>query len=399
MPGGSVPVLSLAGNAGVGEPRAALITLLTFVLLALLTTAAAAVGYRWYFGVAIPGGVSVLVGASVVALYLNTSSLSALISTESAELLTVRTVVFNVAVLTAAAAVAPLGRYAGDRLALGAFTRSGVAAAERDTGRLLGAIRRRTPVRLPEAAAIEDLDAYEPVTAETKAELAEQTLFFSRQLAGEALRERVVEQIKSTYEISHVALELAADGTVAYLAVGSRPTGIGPTLAPGRVAVALIADPPAVATPGDVVQIWQTGGEPTRVATGEFRAAVGDVTTVALDESDADAIAVDGTYRLVTLPAEPQADREFASLLRRADETMATVPVASGSRLTTMTVDDVAASVALIRDATGDVRALPAPTDTFAAGDTAYLIGRPEVIRRVEADASTPEAGDLTQRS
>ena len=52
--------------------------------------------------------------------------------------------------------------------------------------------------------------------------------------------------------------------------------------------------------------------------------------TVALDESDAERLTDETGYRIVTLPAEAQADREFASLLRNADETMATVIVEAG---------------------------------------------------------------------
>jgi len=90
----------------------------------------------------------------------------------------------------------------------------------------------------------------------------------------------------------------------------------------------------------------------------------------------------------VTLPAEPQADREFASLLRNADETMASVAVGAGSDLDGSTVGDVDTVVAAVRPAEGSVQPIPARARTFGAGDLVYLVGRPDAIRRFEAAAA-----------
>jgi hypothetical protein len=130
---------------------------------------------------------------------------------------------------------------------------------------------------------------------------------------------------------------------------------------------------------------------PERVATGELRAATGDVVTLALDEVDAEAIDPRERYRLVTLPSEPRADREFASLLRRADETMGVVGLPAGSPLVGSTTGDLAVSVVAIRPDGGTVVAIPRRDRTLAAGDTVYAIARPEALRRLEASAAPPE--------
>ena len=269
------------------------------------------------------------------------------------------------------------------------FALSGIEGIDGKTSRIVRTVGRMTPVTLPPADGIEDMDTYEPVPVEKKAEIAERTLLFPRKLTVEELRDRLVERVKDDFGVGHVDVDVAADGTVGYFAVGSRATGLGPTLAPGRAAVALSADPPNNATAGDMVQVWRTDTEPERVATGELRGVAGDVATLALDESDAATLSVEGGYRLVTLPAEPQADREFASLLRNADETMATVTVTADGGLVGTAVGDVTAVVAAVRSAEGTVQAIPARAYTFAAGDTAFLVGRSDAIRQFES-AATP---------
>jgi len=396
---GSAALHAVGATGGItfGQPRVAAITLVTFAILATIVAGTGALVYRWYFRTEIPDGVAVLLGVAVVALYLNTTSLGALAGAEDPELLTVEGVVFNVVALALAAAISPLGRYAGDRIAVDVFALSSRKNLEGEVSRIVRTVGRVTPVTLPPATDIEDMDTYEPVTDEKKAELAGKTLIFSRKLTVEELRERLVERIKSDYGVGYVDVDVDADGTVEYFAVGSRVTGLGPTLAPGRVAVALSADPPNNATAGDMVQIWRTTPKPERVATGELRGVAADVATVALDESDADELSVEGGYRLVTLPAEPQADREFASLLRNADETMTTVRVPDGSDLVGTAVGDVTAVVAAVRSVDGTIQPIPPQAYTFAAGDTAFLVGRPDAIRRFEAAAESTASTEVAE--
>ena len=390
--GGSLwPLLAAAASpveVGFARPRQAAVTLVTFAVLSVLVAGAAALSYRWYFRDEIPEGVTALLGVAVVALYLNTTSLGAIAAGESPTLLEPERVFFNVVALGVAAFTAPGGRYVGDRLAVDVFALSGARQLEGELSGIVRAVGRFTSVTLPPADEIDDMDTYDPVSAEKKAEMAEKTLLFARKLSAEELRERLVSRVKSDYGVAYVDVDVTDDGEVGYFAVGSRAAGLGPTLAPGSAAVAVAADPPNNATAGDTVQVWRTYPEPKRVGTGELRGVAGDAATVALDESDAAALAEEESYRLVTLPAEPQADREFASLLRNADETMAAITVAAGSALEGSAVGDVSVVVAAVRPEDGAVQPIPQGDYAFAAGDLVYLVGRPDALRQFEAGAA-----------
>jgi hypothetical protein len=152
------------------------------------------------------------------------------------------------------------------------------------------------------------------------------------------------------------------------------------------------ADPPNAAGPGDLVQVWQPSTEnqaAERVATAEIRATHEDTVTLSLDEYDARKLA-GGDYRLLTLPYDPGADRQFASLLRAADETMVAVTVEAGSDLDGATVATVEGTVVAVRSDAG-VDAIPSAARTLAAGDTLYVVARPDVARRVDAAAAAAE--------
>jgi hypothetical protein len=266
---------------------------------------------------------------------------------------------------------------------------SGARELDVELSRLVRSVGRVITVTLPESAdGIADLEGYDPVAPETKEALAGKTLVFPRGLTVAALRGRLVDRLKDDYGVGHVDVDLGADGSVEYLAVGSRAAGIGPTLVPGTAAIAIRADPAFSAASGDPVQVWSTDGEPRRVATGELRAATDDVVTLALDEVDAETVDPAPRYRLLTLPSEPRADREFASLLRRADETMGAVSLAPGSPLVGGSVGDLPESVVAIQPDDGTVEAIPRRDRELAAGDVLYVVARPEALRRLEADAA-----------
>jgi len=383
-------------TVGFDRPGLAAVTLVTFAVLSVLVAGVAALAYRWYFRADIPEGVAIILGVGVVALYLNTTSLGAIAGGDDPGLLTPETVFFNVVALGVAATVAPIGRYVGDRLAVDVFALSGAKQLEGQMSGIVRAVGRFTAVTLPEATEIKDMDAYDPVSPEKKAELAEKTLLFARNLSSEQLREQLVERVKQDYGVSYVDVDVDDDGSIGYFAVGSRAAGLGPTLAPGSAAVAVVADPPNNATAGDMVQLWREDPEPKRVATGELRGVSDDATTVALDESDAEKLAPEGPYRLITLPAESQADREFASLLRTADETMAAITVEAGSELSGSTVGETGVVIAAVRPASGSVQPIPPQAYTFGVDDLVYLVGRPDAIRRFETAARARETGGVS---
>ncbi|WP_336036312.1 potassium transporter TrkA [Halobacterium yunchengense] len=349
---------------------------------------ALAAAFRWYFRQQLPVGLALLVDVSVVAFYLNTRVALGQAIVGEVDALAPEEVAFNLAAFGAASLLAPAANRAGDRVGVQVLAATGTKELEGEVGRLVKTVGRALVVELPEN--IEDIEGYDPVADDVKAELAGKTLIFPRRLTVSELRDRVVTRLKDDYEVGYVDVELADDGSVEYLALGSRTAGVGPTLPPGTAAVAVRADPPNAAGPGDLVQVWRTGGEsPERVTTAEVRATHDDTVTLSLDEVDADAVA-GGDYRLVTLPYEPGADRQFASLLRTADETMAVVTVAAGSALDGATVAAVEGTVVAVRSADG-VDAIPTHVRSLAAGDTLYVVARPDAARRLDAAAAGGE--------
>ena len=350
-----------------------------------VTTLLAAV-YRWYARTRIPDGVAVLVGISAVALYLNsTKALSSVIG-GGTELLTVKDAVFNVATLLLAAGAALVGRQSGDRLGGSVLLLLGQRQIDTEVSTIVRTVGRMTTVTLPEA--VEDMEGYDPVPAETKAKFAGETLVFPRRQTVEELEDRVEERIKSDYGVGRVDVDLDEAGEVTYFAVGSRQAGIGPTLPPETVAVAVHADPAFAASAGDVVQVYRaTAEEVERVASAEVRGVAEDVVTLAVDAAEAAALDGETRYRLVTMPVEPRTDREFASLLRSAEETMGVVTVVEGSSLVGVPIGALDVAVVAIRPTDAPVEAIPSRDRTLAPGETVFAVGRPALLRRLEATA------------
>ena len=229
----AVTAVVAAVDVGFARPRQAAVTLTTFAVLAVLVAGSASLAYRWYFRTEIPDGVTGLLGVAVVALYLNTTSLGSVAVGDNPALLAPESVFFNLVSLGVAAVMAPIGRYAGDRLAVDVFALTGAKQLEGELSGVVRAVGRFTAVTLPSADAIGDMDTYDPVSPEKKVELAETTLLFPRKLSAEDLRERLVDRLKDEYGVGYVDVDLDAEGRVEYFAVGSRAAGLGPTLAPG----------------------------------------------------------------------------------------------------------------------------------------------------------------------
>lgn len=361
------------------------------VVLAGGLAAIVAVVYRWYAGEHIQEGLAVLVGLSGVAVSLNiTTAIGQVIGPSGgAGLFDMETALVNVGTFALAGFATLLGRQLGDRLAVEATVMTGRRELDADVGRLVTAVGRVVTVTIPEE--IDDLDGYDPVPPETKEALAGTTLLFPRRLTVAELRDRLRSRLADDYGIGHTDMELADDGTLEYLAVGSRAAGLGPTLAPGTAAVAVRADPPFAASSGDVVELWRPGPEPERVAVGELRGVAGDIVTLALDESTARSLDADERYRLVSRPATPQADREFAGVLRAADERMGAVTVEPDSDLVGQPLAETDVAVVAIQPAGGQLQSVPPRSRPFEPGDVVYAVGRPETLRRLEAAAGGPE--------
>jgi hypothetical protein len=365
---------------------------------ALATGLGGAIGllHRWYARLRVPEGLAILVGVSGVSLYLNAigiTTIGALEGVIGGDLLpTTETVLFNVAVFGLAAVAAAAGGRGGDRLGEAIFGLAGANRIDTDVSTIVRSVGRSTAVEIPPVDDIGDAEGYDPLDEATKAAFADQTLLFPRRLTVEELRRRLVERLRTDYGVGYVDVELTADGTVEYLAVGSREAGLGPTLPPGSAAVAVHADPAFAASAGDSVLVYRPTPEgPERVCPAEVRGVAGDVVTLAVDAAEAPRFD-DGThYRLVTLPVESRPDREFVSLLRAAEETMGVVTVAEDGGLAGVPVGSLEAAVVAVRPAEGAVEAIPGRGRVLAPGDSVYVVARPALLRRLEA-AATGEA-------
>lgn len=348
--------------------------------------------YRWYARERVPEGLAVLAGLSAVAVYLNTTAALGEVIAGEFDTLSVEAALLNVAVFAAAGVAASAGGRVGDRLGASAGLTAG-GAAETEVSRIVRTVGRVIAVELPDADDIEDIEGYDPVVPDVKETLGGQRLVFPRRLTVEELRERLVARLRTDYGVGHVDVDIAEDGTVEYLAVGSREAGLGPTLPPETVAVAARADPAFAASPGDVVQVWTTDATPPeRVTSAEVRGTAGDVVTLAVDAADEASIDPEARYRLVTFPVEPRADREFASLLRAADETMGVTTIAEGSTLAGTPVSALDVAVVGVRPGDGPVEAIPSRSRPLAAGETVYAVARPDELRKLEAAAGSRES-------
>lgn len=366
---GTAQVVGLAGLSGVVAILAALV-------------------YRWYTHEAAPEGLTVLAGVGVIAIYLNTTTVLGQVIGGTGHL-TLETAIVNTATFLVAAVAALGGRYIGDRIARELTTLTDAGRLESDVSQIVRAVGRVIQVTLPGKEEIEDIEGYDPVPDATKETLAGKTLVFPRRLTIEDLRNRLITRLKEDYGVGHVGLEVTEDGEIEYLALGSRASGIGPTLGPGTAATAIRADPPYAASSGDIVQLWRSGTEPERVATAELRASIDDIVTVALDEEDAKTLSPEDRYRLATLPAEPRPDREFAALLRAADETMGVLVITDDSAMIGQRLEDLDITVVGVLPAGGTVEAIPKRDYVLSPGDTVYAIARPEALRRLETSGVT----------
>lgn len=397
----SVPSLVLPLVQGsteiLGIQLASIARVIGFTLLSFVVAAVVGAAFRWYFRQRANLNVVVLAGMGSVALSMNTRTALNTVMQNNTALFELDAVVFNtVAFLTAGFAAAAGGKL-GDRAAIqfGAF--AGARELEGEVSKVVQTMGRRIAVTIPED--VEDIDGYDPVPQEATEKLVGKTFLFPRGLTVDDLRDRFVTRLKDDYQVGYVDVDIAEDGTVEYFAVGQRVPGIGPTLGPGQAGVAVTADPPNAASPGDLVQVWRPSSEDQsaeRVTTAEIRGIADNTVTLALDEQDAKTIA-GGSYRLITLPAEPRADREFAGLLRAADETMAAITVVDESVVTGKAISELDVTVVAVKPTDGAVEAIPPKSRTIEAGDTLYVVARPDRVRRLETDATQPDTSESAE--
>ncbi len=352
----------------------------SLALVAAVATALVAFFYRVRTGQQFPEGPTVLIGLGTVALILNTRLILVQFVGDG-DALTQTEAIVNVIVFVAAGAASYGGRRAGERLGTSERVTSG--RFQPDFSPLVRAVGRFITVTLPED--IDDIDGYDPVSEDTKKALSGKAFDFPRGMTVATLKTQLVTRLREEHDVGYVDVELADDGSVEYLAVGQRVAGLGPTLPPKSAAVAIRADPPLTASPGDTVQIWRVSeGTEERVGTAELRTTVGSVVTLVADESLARKLDPTVEYRLLTLAADSYPDKEFAAMLRREDETMSIVELDAGSPLVGKSVGSLETTLIAIRGVEGEIDTIPKRSRTLAAGETLFAIGKPDVLRRLE---------------
>ena len=345
--------------------------------------------FRWRTGIQLPEGPALLLGLGAVGVYLNTRIVLIQFLGTDGGLLTRSSILINLVILIVSAVAASAGWRVGDRLGAAEQLRNrfrpDLSPFVRATGRLI-------TVEIP--TQINDIDGYDPVTDETKDQIAGETYNFSRGLTVERLEEALTTRLRTDHDIAHVDVELSVDGTVEYLAVGRRASGIGPALPPGMSATAITADPAFSASPGDTIQIWDgTAGE--RVGTAELRATAGETVTVSARTDTVEKLDPRTNYRLLTLAADERIDRTFVGMLRRADETMGVTGITEGATVAGLTVGELGLSVIAIEDSAGTIETIPNRDRELVTGDRLFVIGHPTQLRRVEAAATGTASYEL----
>ncbi|MFP8956035.1 potassium transporter TrkA [Natrialbaceae archaeon A-CW3] len=385
---GAIATIAVGQSVDSGIVVDVIVRILGFALLAGGVGFAVTVAYRWYSSESIPEGVAVLSGVALVAVWLNTQTVLQDAIIGDADVLAPSTALFTVGTFAVSAIAADAGRRIGEYVASEAGFTSPTSIDE--VGQFVRAAGRVITVDLP--TEIEDAAGYDPVDEATRAAIAGRTLVFPRRLTVDELRDRLRKRLEADYRIGYVDVDLDADGTVGRLAVGTTPVGIGPTLAPGSVAVAVRGDPAHDATPGDTVEVWSADGDQVRrIATGELRGTVDDVVTLALDTSDAAGLETGQEYRLVTRPGTADAARALRALLRTTAETVTAFSIEAGDSLVGERVDSLPGLVLAIDRSSGEGAAsassvpFPEPDRRLEVGDTCFVLADVDAISRLRS--------------
>lgn len=359
--------------------------LVALVLLAGVVALLASFVYRWYIHDELPQGVGILLGAAAIALVLNTTASLGESIGGTTDLLDSQAAMFTILAFVFGGFSSELGRYVGDRAGHRFAPGWALGGIDTEVVSFVKGGGRTVRVTLPET--IEDIDGYDPVRSDIKEDLAGETMTFPGRLTYQELHDAFVARLQGELGIGKVDVEFSDTGEVLYLGVGRGEAGLGHALPPGQVATAIRADPAYSATPGDQVRIWQTDPEPQRLFTGEVRGIAGDIVTVAVEEEHVDRLRDEGGYRLVTLSRAIQADREFATILRRANDSVVETTVADGSSVIGKRPDEFEIKALVVRSQDGQQLAPPPRDRPFAVGDEVIAMGRPDRLRRFEATA------------
>lgn len=365
--------------------REAAISVTGFAVLAAVVTVVAAFSYRRVTRRPVPTGAAILGGTGLVATWLTVRLLVGAPVVGDLSLVHHASAATLLGVISASTVAADGGRRLGDHLACEVYEIT-TLPTNSEVGAHLRAARCSVAVSLP--TQIDDAAGYPPVDDGIKEALSGQTLVIPRRSSREDLVSRLTTRLERDYGVGHVAIELSDEGTIESLALGGRRAGLGSTLPPQTVAVAIRADPPADASPGDPVEIW-TADEPSRLVTvGRLAGVTNDVATVIVDADDTDGWALDCNYRLLTRPAGPDDTAELVSTLRAVAETVTTVTVDAGASLAGEFAGWLPVLVLVIeRDEA--LRPVPDDKTTIQAGDRLWVLGTPAALDRLSQLASS----------
>lgn len=375
--------MSFVSTVAVHPSIEAFVSIVALSLLAFVVTLIVTLVFRVRTGHTFPEGATLIVGLGVVAIYLNTRlSLIQFISSQG-EMISVGEVLLNILVFVTAGVASHAGRQLGD--AAGSSDRFTWKRLQSDLSPIVRATGRFITVSIPET--IEDIEGYDPVDAEMKRVIAGKTMDFPIGLTLEELHSQVTARLKEEHDIGYVDVDLDRDGTITHLAVGQRAAGLGQTIPPNSVGVAVPADPPFSASPGDTVQLWRIDddGTETRLGTAELRASIGSVATLIIDETRATEVDLTADYRLMTLSANSHPEREFAAMLRREEETMNIIEIQDESSLIGESVGNLDVTVVAVRSADGEIVSISEQDHRIQAGDDLFALGLPEALRQLES--------------
>ncbi|ELY56690.1 cation:proton antiporter regulatory subunit [Natronolimnohabitans innermongolicus] len=378
-------------EATVEWTRVALLGILGYGLLAGASALALSGGYRAVTARELPVGGAVLFGLAPPAGWLSYRAVVHGEVVADSPLVHYTSGLFLLGVVAAGTVAAVGGRRLGDHLACGALgvRRVDAAGSVADLVRSAGL---SVTLSLPDS--IDDAEGYPSVDEGVKRDLAGRRLRFPNDCSPTELRARLERRLEVDFGIGYVSAELSAAGDVETLTVGGRRDGIGPTLGPNCVAVAVAADPPSKASAGDPVEVWTTGSESTQyVATGTLRASTDSTVTLVVDADDADSLTAGGRYRLTTRPAEPSTGYALVAAIRSADETVAVRTVESDGPLESEFAGWVPGTVLAIGRGE-DVLSLPADNEPLEAGDTLYVFGTPDQLDGPVGEPASDSPGD-----
>ncbi|WP_339105079.1 TrkA C-terminal domain-containing protein [Haloterrigena salinisoli] len=375
---------AFGGSTSIEWTRTALLGILGYGLLAGVGALAAAFAYRGATVRKLPVGAAALAGLALPSGWLVLEAIRHGEVVVDSPLIHYTSASYLLGLLTAGFIAAAGGHRLGDRLACGVYdvTRLETDGPATDLVRSAGLA---VAITLPES--IDDAEGYPSVDKGLKRDLAGRRFLFPNDLSVPDLRSRLETRLESDFGIGYVRAELAEDGAVEAVAVGDRRPGISPALGPDRVAVAIVADPPARASTGDPVEVWTSAtGSRRYVATGTLRASRGPITTLLVDADDAEAFEPGQRYRLTTRPETPSGGHALVAAIRTSDETVTVTTVQGGGPLENEFAGWVPGRVLAIERG-DEIVSLPADREPLEAGDRIHVFGTPAELEGSPSDA------------